>query len=269
MNQMVSGIFGAGLTLSIYFALHQYVSAIRWLTLSLSDRVLTIAAICVVVGFIGAGILYASRRWFKHSKDKIVLICLALFVVSLSPLRQVRGPDGDAPHYLAAARYFAMTGSFENVDAYHGREHVKFFLPYAEIWELPDRRVFENVDGVQQFFYSVLLPVIAAPFSMYKPEMSFFFGACAFDLSWPSFSMALARFCASTMAKRGFDGVQPCGVFYSSALSGLSGLFSCGRRIVGCLIKKTCDSRSYERFVNLGKAPLSGHRRFFNGSGCF
>ena len=174
MNQLVSGIFGAGLTLSIYFALHQYVSVIRWPTLGLSDRVLTIAAICVVVVFIGAGILYAIRHWFKRSKDMIVLTSLALFVVSLSPLRQVRGPDGDVPHYLAAARYFAMTGSFENVDAYHGREHVKFFLPYAEIWELPDRRVVENVDGVQQFFYSVLLPVIAAPFSMYKPEMSFF-----------------------------------------------------------------------------------------------
>lgn len=174
MPQLKSGIFMSGIILSIYFGLHQYISTIRWISLGLSDRVLIVLALCLLVSIFGAALSYVLHSWFKQSKNMIILCCLALFVVSLSPLRQLRGPDGDAPHYLAAARYFAMTGTFENVDAYHGREHVKFFLPYAEIWELPDRRLSNNVDGKQQFFYSVLLPVIAAPFSLYKPEMTFF-----------------------------------------------------------------------------------------------
>ena len=111
------------------------------------------------------------RKYSRLPRSLSSLMLLGIFVIGLAPLKQIRSPDGDAPHYLTAAVSLAEDFDLLTQNNYQKRAHIRFSRDNTEIWELPDRRQKKNRQGSLQFWPSPGTAILAAPFSLFAPSL--------------------------------------------------------------------------------------------------
>ncbi|MCB9229287.1 MAG: glycosyltransferase family 2 protein [Deltaproteobacteria bacterium] len=158
----------------IFFLINFYwFGLIQWLSIGPLKTFLYILSAFSLTVLAGIFIILYLRKKSDLIRKISGLSILALIIIGTAPLKQIRPPDGDAPHYLTAAVSLAEDFDLLTDRNYDEKAYMRFFRQNAESWDLPDRRQDKNINGEIQFWPSIGVPLIAAPFALIFPSMSF------------------------------------------------------------------------------------------------